>query len=711
MTTISEFIDTSIKMFDLRGGDKNNPIVLHHTVNNANIFKIVVSVEEPSFSSIPVNVLWICNDTQKLNMYKKMYRRTSKNVDAVNITRNTWVEITDYEQIFTEIQIYDLDGSFLIGELSIGTQQPNASDIIIGLTKINLTAEDADNPIVIGDNDPRMIDARTPVDHTHAAQAFEQLKTLDGSIDISTGIAPVAGQVLAVENDVAIWRFLKQDDIYIPPTVLSSISITSGPNSVFETDTNIVYECTAFYDNNTSQVVTPVWTTSDPTVATISSTGIVTLQSITANSEFTVIATYTANGVTKTATRIVTVTNVNLLTSIAISGPTIINEGDTGNFTATATYDNDTSTIVTPVWSLTNIIADATVTVNASGVVTVTSTPAAFYATLNASYTQGGITKTATYQIEIIDTPVTLTSITINGADSVYEESNTAYSITAYYSNGTNVTKSIGIIWSMTVGTYASINTSTGILTGLSVDGNQIDQINASYTEEGITRTATKDVTIKNNVPTSVTISGADSLDENTSKTYTATLNYANGSTQDVSNTIVWTSTGGSFDGNTYTAPDVTADTTYTMTATYTGTVTLEGTKIVTVYNITTIPKVHYGVAPWGVDTEAEILALTQASSNASVQQYEFGITSTNYGYFAIPSTVANAENATFTQIVNGVDSDIGGWDGASWPENDIGITNGPIAVNGTNDGQPITWYVYRTDFDGLGTVTFRVNW
>ena len=57
---------------------------------------------------------------------------------------------------------------------------------------------------------------------------------------------------------------------------------------------------------------------------------------MTSNQSATVTASYTSGGVTKTATQGVTIVNAaNVLTSIAVSGPSSVNESSTATYTAT----------------------------------------------------------------------------------------------------------------------------------------------------------------------------------------------------------------------------------------------------------------------------------------------------------------------------------------------------------------------------------------
>lgn len=58
------------------------------------------------------------------------------------------------------------------------------------------------------------------------------------------------------------------------------------------------------------------------------------------------------------------------------------------------------------------------------------------------------------------------------------------------------------------------------------------------------------------------------------------------------------------------------------------------------------------------------------------------------YGYFLSPKDFGDVSFRSSSGIT-------GGWDGASWPLDDIGDTYGPVEI--TLDGQQ--WYLYRTDF------------
>lgn len=76
---------------------------------------------------------------------------------------------------------------------------------------------------------------------------------------------------------------------------------------------------------------------------------------------------------------------------------------------------------------------------------------------------------------------------------------------------------------------------------------------------------------------------------------------------------------------------------------------------------------------------------------------------STNFGEYLYYMAPVSYGTATFRDSFGFV----GGWDGASWPLDDMGDTNGPVVVTylGTQ------WNLYRTDWDGSWggdyTITF----
>lgn len=184
--------------------------------------------------------------------------------------------------------------------------------------------------------------------------------------------------------------------------------------------------------------------------------------------------------------------------------PTTFNVGDTFSYeglSVTANYDDGTDDIVTPT-------SVSTPNMSTAGQKTVTVT-----------YTEGGVTKTATYTITV--NAVTLTSIEVSDAKTAYYVGDTFVkpTVTATYSNGStsDVTNSA---------TFSGYN--------LSNAGNQT--VTVSYTN-GVTRTTSYSITVTAVVVTSLEISGAKTS-FNVGDTFsfggTVTAHYNNGSSADV---------------------------------------------------------------------------------------------------------------------------------------------------------------------------------
>ncbi|HEY3490566.1 MAG TPA: hypothetical protein VGK27_10670 [Candidatus Deferrimicrobiaceae bacterium] len=380
-----------------------------------------------------------------------------------------------------------------------------------------------------------------------------------------------------------------------PPPTLTGISI-SGPSSVNEGTTG-AYSATATWSDNTTTSVTPGWSVTG-TGATIGSTGVLTAGNVTANQSVTVTASYTGGGVTKSASKAVTIAYVApTLTGISISGPSSVNEGTTGAYSATATWSDTTTTVVVPTWSVTGTGA----TIGSTGVLTAGNVTANQSVTVTASYTGGGVTKSASKAVTIAYVAPTLTGLTISGPASVNGGATGAYTATATWSDTT--TTVVVPTWSVT-GTGATIG-STGVLTAGKVTASQAVTVTASYVGGGVTKTASQAVTIAYVAPTltGLTISGPASVNEGTTVTYTATATWSDNTATPVTPTWSVTTTYATISSaGVLTAGTVTANQAVTVSASYVGGgVTKTASQAVTVVNVasrTPATPVINGVGP-----------------------------------------------------------------------------------------------------------------
>ncbi len=273
------------------------------------------------------------------------------------------------------------------------------------------------------------------------------------------------------------------------------------------------------------------------------------------------------------------------LSGISIGGASSVNEGAASVYTATATWSDGSTTSVTPTWSLS---ATSYAAINSSGTLTAASVAASQTVTVNASYTSGGVTRTAAKSVTIANVAAVLSGIAINGASSVNEGTTSTFTVTAAWSDGTST--AVTPSWGVSGTTYASIN-SSGTLTAASVAANQTVTVNASYTSGGVTRTAAKSVTIANVTAalTGITIGGAASVNEGGTALYTATASWSDGTTSSVAPT--WSLGGTAYAAinsvGVLTAGSVSANQTVTVNASYAaGGTTRTASKPVAVVNV-----------------------------------------------------------------------------------------------------------------------------
>ncbi len=213
------------------------------------------------------------------------------------------------------------------------------------------------------------------------------------------------------------------------------------------------------------------------------------------------------------------------LTSVTVTGPTSVNEGGTGTYTATGRWDDGTTAPVSPTWTENSTFA----TITSGGVLTASAVTANQTVTVTATY--GG--RTGTMNVTIVNAAGVLASVTVTGPTSVNEGGTATYTATGRWDDGT--TAAVTPTWTEN-STFATI-TSGGVLTASAVTANQTVTVTATYGG----RTGTMNVTIVNSagVLASVAVSGPTSVNEGGTGSYTATGTWDNGTTAAVSPT--WT--------------------------------------------------------------------------------------------------------------------------------------------------------------------------
>jgi hypothetical protein len=231
--------------------------------------------------------------------------------------------------------------------------------------------------------------------------------------------------------------------------------------------------------------------------------------------------------------------------------------------------------------------------VNSSGGLTTSEVQSDVTITIDAGYTDSGITETATKTVTIVDVPIFLSSLSITGEDFVNENSSALYTATANFSDGSTQVVTGSSYWSVN-SSYASVN-SSGELTTFEVQSDQTVNIEVGYTYNGVTETVTKTVTIVDApvIFSNLSIIGEDFVNENSSALYTATANFSDGSTQIVTGSVAWSVNASYASINSsgrLTTSEVQSDVTIIIDASYTdGGITETATKVVTIVDVPTL--------------------------------------------------------------------------------------------------------------------------
>ena len=180
----------------------------------------------------------------------------------------------------------------------------------------------------------------------------------------------------------------------------------------------------------------------------------------------TLTATYTSDDVTKTATKVITLSK-RILTAIIIEGDTTIASGGVATYLCSAIWSYGESTSITPEWSLSS---DAFATVDTTGNVTNKNTTGEEQTVmLTASYTVGDVTKTTAKEIMLAKR--TLAELFVAGDEIIPSGSFATYTCTATWSDGeqSNVTPT----WSLSSTTYAIVDTDGKVTNQNSTDEDQ----------------------------------------------------------------------------------------------------------------------------------------------------------------------------------------------------------------------------------------------
>ncbi len=261
---------------------------------------------------------------------------------------------------------------------------------------------------------------------------------------------------------------------YVVPN-LERIEI-SGPGTVSE-GSSATYSCVAYYDDGTSQGITPSWS-ENSSYATVEPSGSLTALDVQSDQTLTLSAAYQG----KTASMQVTILyDVPTLLSVTIDGATIVEEHKQTRYTCTGSYSDGTSKTVAPLWNV-----SAFAEIDADGWLMAGEVGKDETVTVSASL--DGVGDTFEVLLKDVPPPVVLESLAIIGATEVMERDAITLSCQATYSDGS--TKDETPVWS-TDSSLASVDLSGTFAAG-NFGADTVVQVTASF--GGLTATHTVSV-------------------------------------------------------------------------------------------------------------------------------------------------------------------------------------------------------------------------
>lgn len=311
--------------------------------------------------------------------------------------------------------------------------------------------------------------------------------------------------------------------VTVTPAQLLSIAVTPANASVLIGATQSFIATGTYNDGSTANISNTVaWTSADVSKATILPGGVATGLAVGTST-----MSASLNGRTGNAN--LTVTQATTLLSILVSPPTsdiLVNNSQ--SYSATANYSDGSRVDITNLasWTSSNTaVATIMPTGVASGVTSGTST-------INANYQ----TKSSSAQLTVSSTPA-LVSVTVTPASNTVMVGNSKnFTATARYSDNTTVNITSVANWSSNEAQFATVD-QNGLATGVS-EG--LATINANY--NGRTGTGELSVTPALAIVSIAVTPLNPSATVGATQQFTAIATYNDMRTENVSNSVVWSS-------------------------------------------------------------------------------------------------------------------------------------------------------------------------
>lgn len=186
---------------------------------------IVVSHLEPHSTPLPLNVVWACF-TKSSPMYRKMYRRVSKDPNPSMGTQHTWVLLQALDELWEDQYYAPGDEPDTSGEVPIATTE------LRGIVKLSGPAAEGQetSPVVVCSTDPRNFDARYPLlhDSMHAEKPLVSVKTTGDVVSMNAGSEGNAFIPIAESETASSYIALEYGSVYQQPNLPASPSAATN---------------------------------------------------------------------------------------------------------------------------------------------------------------------------------------------------------------------------------------------------------------------------------------------------------------------------------------------------------------------------------------------------------------------------------------------------------------------------------------------------
>ncbi|QYW04145.1 hypothetical protein pEaSNUABM46_00161 [Erwinia phage pEa_SNUABM_46] len=656
VTTIDGFAKQYIALARTRGLTPRNPITFLFRPNandQTDVYQVVVSLTEPSFSEKPYNLIWIDANSGS-PQYQYVLRRTSHVSDGNH--RGSWVSVPDYASLFNSKQFFRrvVENAGDLGIEEGDLEIPHATTNRIGSVQTKTDPADAEDPIAVSGSDPRMSDPRYPTNHDHPDYPRTMIRLNSSAfVEVASSNQPQPGYVLAiVDQDPAnankyIGKWIKpvSDNVEWESPHLMNLRISLPGSASYMSDNSSVKlaidaEWSDRIEHNPTGVV---WTIQENVIGvTISEDGTVTAPDLSADVVLKVTATKIdpVYGNTVTATYDLLIKNAFIpndeLVSIAIIGSSSLLYKQKETYSVTARYKSGAVATVQP----NNFTSSKTDVLSLVGLVgTAQKVATDTVSTLTATYTYNGVDFTATKDVTV--KAQVMTKLEILGQDTIASQASASYTFKVTWSNGDTEMVTANS-FTASPATYTAIDANV-VTARKETAQDRAVTLNASYTSGSQTITGTKPITIIHEAEeifvTALAIQGANTIRSGESANYTFLATYSDGHTRTVD---PLTFTADRLDivtivNKTVTAGTVTADVPVVLSASYKeGTHTVNATLNLTVVNVVPVvdlTKIQI-IGPSSVQEKTQtgytVLATYSDGHTETVSPNEFRLQATN---------------------------------------------------------------------------------